>query len=69
VNTGGGGGGGNGPDPGTPAGWVGSAGGSGIVIIAYPDIFPIATSNSGATYSLVNNNRTYSFTTSGSITF
>jgi hypothetical protein len=64
VNTGGGGGGGSGP----AAPWVGGTGGSGVVIISYPDIYPAATSNSGATYSLVNNSRIYSFITSGTIT-
>jgi hypothetical protein len=68
VNTGGGGGGGNAPNGGAPGTWVGSAGGSGVVIISYPDIYPAATSNSGATYSLVNNSRIYSFITSGTIT-
>ena len=68
INTGGGGGGGNGPNPGATPTWSGSSGGSGIVIVAYPDIYPQANSSPGATYSLANNNRVYSFTTSGTIT-
>jgi len=68
INTGGGGGGGNGPNPGATPTWSGSSGGSGIVIVAYPDIYPQANSSPGATYSLANNNRVYSFTTSGWLT-
>jgi hypothetical protein len=61
VNTGGGGGG----DSST-----GKAGGSGVVIIRYPDSNPAATSTTGSpTITVAGGYRVYQFTGSGSITF
>ena len=63
VNTGGGGGGnrdGNG----------GGNGGSGVVIIRYSASYPAAVSTTGnPSYNVIDNNRIYRFTGSGSITF
>jgi hypothetical protein len=50
----------------------GGAGGSGVVILAYSDIYPEATSTTGSpTYSAISRSgyRVYTFTGSGSITF
>lgn len=67
ANTGGGGGGiGNNPYLGFTAG----AGGSGIVIIRYPDTFPNAASTTGSpTLTVTGGYKIYRFTSSGSITF
>ena len=70
VNTGSGGGGGGGE--GSPqfrtAG--GGAGGSGVVILRYPDTFPLAASTTGSpTVTNPTGYRVYTFTASGSITF
>jgi hypothetical protein len=53
-------------------GVLGGAGGSGIVIIAYPDSFTAAVATTGSpTYSSVSRSgyHVYTFTGSGSITF
>jgi hypothetical protein len=64
VNTGGGGGGG-GINPATS-----TAGGSGIVILRYPNIYPDAASTTGSpTYANIGGYKIYTFTGSGSITF
>jgi hypothetical protein len=48
----------------------GAAGGSGIVILRYPDTFIAATSTTGSpTITVVGGFRVYKFTASGSITF
>ena len=62
VNTGGGGG-------SSADGSTTGAGGSGIVIIRYPDTYSAAASYTGATYTVSGGYRIYRFTTSGSITF
>ena len=68
VNTGGGGGGGSNND--SPGGVPGKAGGSGIVIIRYPDTFSLAASTTGSpTVTTSGGYRIYQFTGSGSITF
>jgi hypothetical protein len=46
----------------------GGAGGSGIVIIRYPDSYPVATSAS-VSPTTVGGYRIYIFTANGSITF
>jgi hypothetical protein len=62
VNTGGGAGGGH-PD-------VTANGGSGIVIIRYPDAYLAATSTTGSpTVTVADGYRVYKWTSSGSITF
>jgi hypothetical protein len=62
ANTGGGGGGGG--------GLTGAAGGSGIVIIAYPDKYATATATTGSpTVTTSGGYRIYAFTGNGSITF
>jgi hypothetical protein len=49
---------------------IGANGGSGVVIIKYPDIYDAAASTTGsASLSTVNGYKIYTFTTSGSITF
>jgi hypothetical protein len=66
ANTGGGGGGG----PRIGGGVNGGAGGSGIVILRYPDTFIAATSTTGSpTITVAGGFRVYKFTASGSITF
>lgn len=61
ANTGGGGG----------SGWSGSGtGGSGIVILKYPDSYPAATATTGSpTITVSGGYRVYKFTSSGTITF
>ena len=62
ANTGGGGGGG------TPGN--GRAGGSGVVIIRYPDSYAAASATTGTvTYTVSGGYRVYKFTSSGTITF
>jgi hypothetical protein len=62
TNTGGGGGGANKIN--------GATGGSGIVIIRYPDTFAAATSTTGSpTVTVTGGYRIYTWTGSGSITF
>jgi hypothetical protein len=62
ANTGGGGGGWDGSNVGN--------GGSGIVILRYPDTFRAATSTTGSpTITVAGGFRVYQFTASGSITF
>jgi len=62
ANTGGGGGGRTSGD--------GKAGGSGIVIIRYPDTYPAAASTTGSpTVTNPTGYRVYKFTGDGSITF
>jgi hypothetical protein len=56
--TGGGGGGGS----------LGSIGGSGVVIVRYPDIYAAATSTNATQY-IASNNIFYIFTASGTISF
>lgn len=70
ANTGGGGGGaGYFSSAGTPRG-KGGIGGSGVVIIRYPDIFDAASATTGSpTVTIHENYRIYKFTGSGSITF
>ena len=66
TNTGGGGGSNGNLGGGTSNG----AGGSGIVIIRYPDSFPLATATTGSpTVTNPTGYRVYTFTASGSITF
>jgi hypothetical protein len=63
VNTGGGGGASN-------SSFAGATGGSGIVILRYPDTFRAATSTTGSpTITVAGGFRVYKFTASGSITF
>jgi hypothetical protein len=73
ANTGGGGGGSwlyNSAVPPATNGPAGAAGGSGIVIIRYPDTFKLATSSTGSpTISTLDGFRIYKWTSSGSITF
>jgi hypothetical protein len=65
VAGGGGGGGGSGGSTG-----VGQAGGSGIVIIRYSDIYPTAISTTGSpTVANTGGYRIYTWTSSGTITF
>ena len=67
VNTGGGGGGGGGTSQGT-----GASGGSGIVIISYPNYYDDAVSTTGSpTFTNIGGNKIYTWTTvgAGSITF
>ena len=66
VNTGGGGG---GCSRSTATVGTGQAGGSGIVIIRYPNTFKDAVSVSNGTKTTANSHTIYTFTTSGSITF
>jgi hypothetical protein len=67
ANTGGGGGGSWLFNSGGP---VGAAGGSGIVIIRYPDTFKLATSTTGSpTITTSGGFNIYRWTSSGSITF
>ena len=51
-------------------GWTnGGAGGSGIVIIRYPDVYPAATSTTGTpTITVAGGYRIYKWTSSGSFT-
>jgi hypothetical protein len=66
ANTGGGGGSNGNLGNGTSNG----AGGSGIVIIRYPDSFPLALATTGSpTVTNPTGYRVYTFTGSGSITF
>ena len=65
INGGGGGGGGGG----YPSFGKGGTGGSGIVIIRYPNTFKLATSSTNATYLSTGTWNVYTFTQSGSITF
>ena len=44
-------------------------GGSGVVILRYPDTFPVATAHPGATHSQSGGYHYYKFTGAGSITF
>jgi hypothetical protein len=62
VNSGGGGGGGAGNV-------AGQAGGSGVVILRYPDTFPAATTTGTVTVTAITGFRVYTFTSSGTITF
>ena len=63
ANRGGGGGGGT-------VGYTGEAGGSGRVILRYPDTNPAASATTGSpTITVSGGYRTYDFTGSGSITF
>ena len=62
TNTGGGAGGGQGSG-------TGAAGGSGIVILAYPSTFPAASSVTNGTLTTVGGYKIYTFLTNGSITF
>jgi hypothetical protein len=65
ANRGGGGGGGGG----NPDGFRGGNGGSGVVIVRYPDTFGAATSTTGSpTITTSGGYRIYKFTSSGSIT-
>ena len=65
ANTGGGGGGAGGAS--SPSGF---AGGSGIVILAYPSTFPAAASTTGSpTVTTTGGYRVYTFTGGGTITF
>jgi hypothetical protein len=67
ANTGGGGGGG-GTRVSNPQ--KGANGGSGVVIIRYPDSNPAATATTGSpTVTVTGGYRIYNFTGSGSITF
>ena len=66
VNTGGGGG---GCSRSTATVGTGQAGGSGIVIIRYPNTFKDAVSVSNGTKTTANSHTIYTFTTSGTITF
>ena len=70
-NTGGGGGGASQNYATTPANTnIGGSGGSGIVIIRYPDTYTAATSTTGSpTITVTGGYRIYAFTGSGSITF
>jgi hypothetical protein len=64
TNLGGGGGGGN-----ANYGGNGGLGGSGIVILRYPDTYPAATSTTGSpTITVTGGYRIYKFTGTGSIT-
>jgi hypothetical protein len=64
----GGGGGGAGGDFGTPR--DGKAGGNGVVVIRYPDSYPLASSTDGSpTVTTSGSFRRYVWTVSGSITF
>jgi hypothetical protein len=64
VNTGGGGGGGG------YTGYPAQAGGSGIVIIRYPNTYALATSTTGSpTITVAGGYNIYTWTSSGSITF
>jgi hypothetical protein len=48
----------------------GTQGGSGVVILRYPDTFPLATATTGSpTVTNPTGYRVYTFTASGSITF
>jgi len=63
ANTGGGGGGG-------PAPGVGSAGGSGVVILSYPDSYPDPSAVTGSPETTTSGgNKIYKFVNSGTITF
>jgi hypothetical protein len=65
ANTGGGGGGAGNISP-----YNGAAGGSGVVIIRYPDTYAAATSTTGSpTITVTGGYRIYKWTASGSITF
>jgi hypothetical protein len=63
VNTGGGGGGGSNASASTPS-YTGGNGGSGIVILAYPNTYPALTSITGLTYTQPTRSgyRVYQFT-------
>jgi hypothetical protein len=72
TNSGGGGGGGGGynnPGLGYTSNFGGKAGGSGIVIIRYPDTYPAATVTGSPTITAITGYRIYTFTASGTITF
>lgn len=63
ANTGGGGGGGSNPQ-------VAGAGGSGVVIIRYPDTFDAASATTGSpTITVTGGYRIYQWTTNGSVTW
>ena len=63
ANTGSGGGGGGGTE------MAGGNGGSGVVVFAYPSFYAAASSTTGSpSVSTINGMRTYTFTSSGSIT-
>jgi hypothetical protein len=67
VNTGGGGG---GATPAAGVGRIGGTGGSGVVIITYPDTYLTATATTGSPNVIVSGGyRTYKWITSGSIIF
>jgi hypothetical protein len=66
ANTGGGGGGGHTSYTAFPGG---GDGGSGLVIVRYPDIYPAATVNNNATTPAQSGFRVYRWNNSGSITF
>jgi hypothetical protein len=63
ANTGGGGGGGGAANNGQ------GAGGSGIVILRYPDSYAVATTTGSPTVTVTGGYRIYQFTASGTITF
>jgi hypothetical protein len=65
ANTGGGGGGGTIG----PGGGVAQSGGSGIVIIAYPNSYSAATITGGVVQTIVGGNYIYTFGSSGTIRF
>lgn len=70
TNTGGGGGGGHGRDTSFAGAGVGANGGSGIVIIRYPDTYDAAAATTGSpTVTVTGGYRIYKFTSSGTITF
>jgi len=68
-NTGGGGGGGGAGYNYTGVAAPGGAGGSGIVIIRFPDSYPAATTTGSPTITVAGGYRVYVWTSSGSITF
>jgi hypothetical protein len=70
ANTGNGGNGNSNANSGSPSDWNGGAGGSGVVIIRYPDTYSAAKSTTGSpTITVSGGYRVYKFTQSGSITF
>lgn len=70
ANTGGGGGGGGGTAPAAAVDVVSGAGGSGIVVVRYPDTYDDAVSTTGSpTFTTTGGYKIYKFTGDGSITF
>jgi len=62
--------GGGGSGGGSAAGDNGGLGGSGVVVLRYPESYPAASATTGSPTIVVSSgNRTYTFTSSGSITF